>query len=152
VQRIVNGAAMDCEDVQLRRAGGQDVLRILIDTDGGVTLDEVASVSAAISIALDDGGAMGERPYTLDVGSPGVDRPLTLRRHWSRNTGRLVRVTSTTGEVITGRIVQAEGESRDAPPQAVTLDVGGAPRRVAVGDIARAVVQVEFTDTHLQED
>lgn len=152
VMRTIAGAGMDCEGIQLRRAGGRDVLRILIDTDAGVTLDEVADVASALSAALDASGAMGERAYLLDVGSPGVDRPLTLLRHWTRNTGRLVRITSTAGEVITGRIADAQGGARDAPPAAVTIEREGLRQRLTGDDIARAVVQVEFTDTQLQED
>ena len=74
----------------------------------------------------------------LEVTSPGVDRPLTLPRHWSRAVGRLVQVTPKSGDAIVGRVLSAD-ES-----QAV-LDIDGADTTVAYADVARAVVQVEFT-------
>jgi ribosome maturation factor RimP len=80
---------------------------------------------------------MGEQPYTLEVTSRGVDRPLTLPRHWRRNTDRLVKVTTTDGDTVTGRIVRSDDE-------AVTLDVEGTPREVDYAEVAKALVQVEF--------
>src|SRR5439155_892857 len=68
------------------------LLRVVVDADGGVDLDNIALVSREASARLDDTGAMGEAPYTLEVSSPGVDRPLTQPRHWRRAVGRLVRV------------------------------------------------------------
>jgi ribosome maturation factor RimP len=80
---------------------------------------------------------MGEQPYTLEVTSRGVDRPLTLPRHWRRNADRLVKVTTTGGDTVTGRIV----ETRD---DAATIEVDGTRREMAYADVAKALVQVEF--------
>jgi ribosome maturation factor RimP len=80
---------------------------------------------------------MGEQPYTLEVTSRGVDRPLTLERHWRRNVTRLVKVTFNDGEGVTGRIVEAAADS-------VVLDVDGARREVAYAEVKKALVQVEF--------
>jgi ribosome maturation factor RimP len=80
---------------------------------------------------------MGEQPYTLEVTSRGVDRPLTLPRHWRRNTDRLVKVTLTTGEVLTGRI-------RDCDENAARLDVSGGRREVGYAEVRKALVQIEF--------
>jgi ribosome maturation factor RimP len=71
------------------------------------------------------------------VTSRGVDRPLTLPRHWRRNTDRLVKVTTTAGQTVTGRIV---GSTEDA----ATLDVDGTRREVTYAAVAKALVQVEF--------
>lgn len=139
-----NGA--DLEDVQLRRAGSRLLLRVLIDTDGGVTLDQSAAIANALSAALDDSGVMGERAYVLDVGSPGVDRPLTLLRHWRRNVGRLVRITGTDGAVTTGRIVAVQGGADDIAPTSCTVEVSGRDRNFDASQVRRAVVQIEFTD------
>jgi ribosome maturation factor RimP len=76
-------------------------------------------------------------PYTLEVTSRGVDRPLTLPRHWRRNEDRLVKATLADGTSLTGRILSSD----DA---AVTLDVDGARREVAYADVAKALVQIEF--------
>ena len=135
----------DLEGVQVSKAGSRLLVRILVDVDGGVTLDQVADVSVAVSNALDADGVLGERPYVLDVGSPGVDRPLTLLRHWRRNAGRLVRLTGTDGSVREGRIVAAAGPAPQDPPESVIVDIAGTPIEVAGPQLKRAVVQVEFT-------
>ena len=113
------------------------MLRLAVDRDGGVTLDDVAEATRAVSDAIDDAGAMGESPYTLEVTSRGVDRPLTLPRHWRRNHDRLVKVTTTGGETLTGRI----GASDD---DGVTLDVEGDARTLGYDEVAKALVQIEF--------
>jgi ribosome maturation factor RimP len=80
---------------------------------------------------------MGARPYTLEVSSPGVDRPLTLPRHWRRNTDRLVKVTLTEGDEVTGRIVATDDEGAD-------IDVDGTVHRVSFRSVAKARIQIEF--------
>jgi ribosome maturation factor RimP len=129
---------LDLEAVELTPAGKRRVLRIAVDKDGGVTLDDVADATRAINDVLDaDDDLMGEQAYTLEVTSRGVDRPLTLPRHWRRNKGRLVKVTLVEGGQVTGRI----GASDD---DGVTLSVEGSERRTAYPDIAKALVQIEF--------
>src|ERR1700759_4372206 len=94
VEPVIIAAGYDLEDLGLSRAGRRHVLRVLVDRDGGINLDDVAVVSREISSALDaaeeTGGDLIAGEYQLEVGSPGVDRPLTLPRHWRRNIGRLV--------------------------------------------------------------
>ena len=102
-----------------------------------MTLDEVAEATREVNRVLDGSDVMGEQPYTLEVTSRGVDRPLTLPRHWRRNAGRLVKVTFGDGKSATGRI----GESTE---EQVTLDVEGAKQQVAYADVKKALVQVEF--------
>ena len=128
---------LDVEAVEVTPAGKRRVLRVAVDKDGGVTLDEVAEATREVNRVLDDSDVMGEQPYTLEVTSRGVDRPLTLERHWRRNADRLVKVTFTSGEPVTGRIIEAAAES-------ATLDVGGERREVAYADVAKALVQIEF--------
>ena len=92
---VVRAAGLDLESVRIGSAGRRRLLRVVVDADGGVSLDDIALVSREASTRLDDTGAMGEAPYTLEVSSPGVDRPLTQPRHWRRATGRLVQVPLT---------------------------------------------------------
>jgi len=134
-------ASMDCdlEDVVIRQAGKRRLVRVVVDHhSGGLTLDLVASISREISRVLDESTVLGNSPFVLEVTSPGVDRPLRLPRHWSRAVGRIVQVTPTVGEILEGRVLRA-GDS-DA-----VLDVEGAETVVRYADVARAVVQVEFT-------
>lgn len=135
----------DLEAVELSAAGKRSVLRIAVDKDGGVTMDDVAEATREVSRLLDESNAMGEQPYTLEVTSRGVDRPLTLPRHWRRNEDRLVKVALLEGGELEGRI----GASDD---DGVTLAVDGEARRVAYADIAKAKVQIEFNRKAAQLD
>ena len=104
---IVEQFGCDLEAAEITPAGRRRLLRVLVDRDGGISLDDVADVTRAISKALDADDIMGDGAYTLEVSSPGVDRPLTLPRHWRRNVSRLVAVTLTAGGKLTGRIKSA---------------------------------------------
>jgi ribosome maturation factor RimP len=130
----------DLEAVELSAAGKRSVLRIAVDKDGGVTMDDVAAATRAISDILDASTVMGERSYTLEVTSRGVDRPLTLPRHWRRNADRLVKATLVDG----GEDAEVVGRIGASDDDGVTLTVDGADRRVAYADIAKAKVQIEF--------
>lgn len=134
---------LDVEAVELSPAGKRRVLRVAVDKDGGVSLDDVAEATREVDRVLEDGDAMGEQPYTLEVTSRGVDRPLVAPRHWRRNADRLVKVTleaPLTGEV-TGRILDCD---EDANGGGVRLDVDGDVRRIAYADVKKALVQIEF--------
>jgi ribosome maturation factor RimP len=133
----LSALGLDVEAVEITPAGKRRILRVAVDKDGGVTLDDVADATREISGVLDDSDVMGEMPYTLEVTSRGVDRPLTLPRHWRRNADRLVKVSLTDGSTVTGRITDSDEER-------VTLDVDGTARQVVLTDVAKALVQVEF--------
>jgi ribosome maturation factor RimP len=130
------------EDVDLRAVGRRLVLRILIDTESGVNLDDVANASRLISDVMDEKDPFDDEPYTLEVSSPGVDRPLTMPRHWTRNLGRLVAVTLTNSKQLTGRILSIDDG-------AVVLEFDNKGRKstqqIALADISKAIVQIEFS-------
>ena len=128
---------LDLEAVDLTSAGKRRVLRVAIDKDGGVTMDDIADATREVSRVLDDTDLMGRQAYTLEVSSPGVDRPLTLPRHWRRNTGRLVKVAFAEGEPMTGRITETDDDG-------AVLDVEGAERRLEYAEVKKAKVQIEF--------
>jgi ribosome maturation factor RimP len=128
---------LDLEAVDLTSAGKRRVLRVAIDKDGGVTMDDIADATREVSRVLDDTDLMGRQPYTLEVSSPGVERPLTLPRHWRRNTGRLVNVTFTEGEPVTGRVTETDDDG-------AVLDVEGTERRFEYAEVKKAKVQIEF--------
>ncbi|KQQ41632.1 ribosome maturation factor RimP [Nocardioides sp. Leaf307] len=128
---------LDVEAVEITPAGKRRVLRVAVDQDGGVTLDDVAEATREVNRVLDESDVMGEHPYTLEVTSRGVDRPLTLPRHWRRNTDRLVKVTLADGTSMTGRIT-------DTGQETATLDVAGQQQLVTYAEVAKALVQVEF--------
>ena len=128
---------LDVEAVEVTPAGRRRVLRVAVDKDGGVTLDDVAAATKEIDRLLDDSDVMGEHPFTLEVTSPGIDRPLVLPRHWRRNVDRLVKVTTAEGETFTGRVLSSDDAS-------ATLDVDGTHRTLALDDVTKAHVQIEF--------
>jgi ribosome maturation factor RimP len=128
---------LDVEAVEVTPAGKRRVLRVAVDKDGGVTLDDVAAATRSVNEVLDGSDVMGEQPYTLEVTSRGVDRPLTLPRHWRRNATRLVKVSPADGTSVTGRITASDDDT-------ATLDVDGAAHEVAYADVKKALVQIEF--------
>ena len=138
---VVTGLDLELEAVDLVPAGKRRLLRIVLDGDGangrGPNLDDIAEATRAISTALDENDVTGSSPYTLEVSSRGVGRPLQLPRHWRRNVSRLVVLTTRAGAKVTGRIVSADEES-------VQLDVAGESRRISLADVATAHVEVEL--------
>lgn len=163
IEPVLAEAGYDLEDLAVARAGRRHLVRVIVDGDGGVSLDAVADVSRAVSAALDRAEESGTDliagEYQLEVSSPGVDRPLTLPRHWRRNVGRLVRVTAkgpgvvpadspgTPGQrrangpggdrQVTGRVIAADAER-------VVFDIDGTSAGWAYPDLGPGRVQIEF--------
>ena len=137
IEPVVAAAGMDLESVRMSVAGRRRLLRIVVDGDRGVSLDDAADVSREISAMLDEVNALGEVAYTLEVSSPGVDRPLTEPRHWRRAVGRLVKVKVTGEGTVEGRILAADADG-------VTLDLAGGERRFGQGELGAGAIQIEF--------
>lgn len=138
-ERCVTALGLDLEAVELSTAGSRRVLRIAVDADGGVPIDAITQATRELSKSLDDSDVMGAQPYTLEVTSRGVDRPLTLPRHWRRNVGRLVVAELADGSRVKGRITSATADD------AVDLTVDGELRRIPISDVATARIQAELT-------
>src|SRR5271170_5705412 len=140
IRPVIAAAGLDLESVRVTAAGRRRLLRVIVDSDRGVSLDDAATVSRQLSAALDTVAVMGDFPYTLEVSSPGVDRPLTDPRHWRRAAGRLVAVAVTDSggsRPVSGRICEADADG-------VILDVEGTRRRFAYAVLGAGAVQVEF--------
>lgn len=147
IEQVLTGPlaelGLDVEAVEITPAGKRRVLRVAVDTDGGPTLDDVAAATKVIDQVLESDGpdgagdVMGELPYTLEVTSRGVDRPLTLPRHWRRNETRLVKINLADDTTLTGRIGTSDDEG-------VSVTVDGAERRIPYADVRKALVQIEF--------
>jgi ribosome maturation factor RimP len=134
---VVTARGFDLEEVVVTPAGKRRMLRVVVDKDGGVDLDDIANVSSAVSATLDESDVMGAVPYVLEVTSPGVDRPLTEPRHWRRAVEHLVRVDIAGVGDRTGRIVSADEDG-------VRLDIDGAETQVPWADLGHGRVQIEF--------
>jgi ribosome maturation factor RimP len=150
-------AGIVVEDLRLTPAGKRRILKVLIDRDpypasdpsplaadvpmDGLSLDEVADASRVVSDRLDQiSGAddpLDGTPYTLEVSSPGVERPLTLPRHYRRNVGRLIDLKTVDGSSLRCRISAAT-------PDSVTVETSHGPRELTWHDVLSATVQVEF--------
>lgn len=138
VEDAVTAEGFDLESLDVTRVGRRGRVKVVVDSDDGVDLDQCADLSHKVSAILDaNDDLMGDGPYTLEVSSPGVTRPLTLPRHWRRNIGRLVRVVLADGGVVTGRVTAAD--EREA-----VLEVAGKSREVQYDTVGKAKVQVEF--------
>jgi ribosome maturation factor RimP len=137
VEDCVSALGLDVEAVELSSGGRRRVLRIAVDTDGGVGIDTITEATRALSEVLDASDVMGTQAYTLEVTSRGVERPLTLPRHWRRNAGRLARATLTDDTTVEGRI----GESDDT---GVELNVKKGSTRIPYDQILTALVQTEL--------
>jgi len=145
VSKVTTAAGYDLEELVVRAAGRRRVVRVIIDRDGGVTLDAAAEISRAISERLDstDGDdPTGNAPYTLEVTSPGVGRPLTLPRHFRRARTRLVVLTRTNGEDMTGHVL---GVSDSGVQLVLSGRKGVSEVEVPFAEIERARVEVEFS-------
>jgi ribosome maturation factor RimP len=134
---IVADAGFELDQLDVRAAGRRHTVKVVVDSDAGVGLDDIAAVSRVISAELDRHEHLIGGSYTLEVTSPGVDRPLTGQRHWRRAHLRQVKVRFHDDTTITGRVGAAGAE-------AVTLLVNGERRQVRYADVAHAGVQVEF--------
>ena len=129
------------EDVHVATPGSHRIVTCIVDGDASLNLDQVTSVSRVISELLDEAVFMGETPFTLEVTSRGVDRPLTQPRHFAKNVDRLLKIIKLDGSEITGRILSNTDHD-------VTLSVAikkeTIEQSVSLADIKRAVVEIEF--------
>jgi len=135
---VVSRAGFVLEDVTVTPVGKRRLVSVVIDRENSnPSLDEVTVVSKEISVILDTYSQMGEMPFTLEVTTPGVDRPLTLPRHWKKNVGRLVKITPKQGDKFIGRISEVSENQ-------VKLELEKELLAVDLGDVSRAQIEVEF--------
>lgn len=135
---VVSKAGFVLEEVTVTPVGKRRLVSVVIDRENSnPSLDEVTVVSKEISVILDTYSQMGEMPFTLEVTTPGVDRPLTLPRHWKKNIGRLVKITPKQGDKFIGRISEfSENQVKlELEKELLTFDLG---------DVSRAQIEVEF--------
>jgi ribosome maturation factor RimP len=129
------------EDVNLVSPGQHRIVTVIVDGESALNLDQVTVASKLVSELLDEATFMGETPFTLEVTSPGIDRPLTLPRHFAKNIDRLLKVTKTDGVVVTGRILS---NSESDVTLSVTEKKDVKEVVISLADIKRAQVEIEF--------
>ena len=145
ISELVTPAVSDqgfyLEDVHVATPGSHRIVTCIVDGDASLNLDQVTTVSRVISELLDEAAFMGETPFTLEVTSPGVDRPLTQPRHFAKNIDRLLKIIKLDGSEVAGRILSNTDQD-------VTLTVAvkkeTIEQTISLSDIKRAVVEIEF--------
>jgi len=129
----IEAAGCYLEEVTLTPAGKRKIMTVIVDGDTNLSLDQVTAVSKEVSAIVEVLPALGDTPFTLEVTSPGVDRPLTHPRHWRKNHGRLINVTLEDGKVVKGRI----GDSTEVDVEIDSL-------KIAYAAMKRALIEIEF--------
>lgn len=121
------------EDITITTAGKRSMLTVIVDADNHLLLDQVTAATKAIGELVEGIQSLGDSPFTLEVTSPGIDRPLTKPRHWRKNIDRLIKVILLDGKEVKGRI-------KDASELSATVD----QQVILFTDIKRAILEIEF--------
>ena len=161
-ERFARDAGLEIFDVQLRREAIGWVLRVVIDRPAGsrddVAAEEAVSVADCQRVSRDVSAALDveftfEHAYTLEVSSPGLDRPLRGVADCRRFRGRLAKFVTTApvdgNRHLAGRIVEVE--ERGAAPDAqagtdaeIVIETGRSVHRIPWSLVSRARLEVEF--------
>ena len=129
----INALGFYIEDITITPAGRRSLITVIVDGDTHLSLDQVTVATKAISEIMETISAVGDNSFTLEVTSPGLDRPLTKARHWQKNINRLVKVVLLDGSEIKGRI-------KDVKEVSATVD----EKNINYSDIKRATLEIEF--------
>ncbi|GAA4741121.1 ribosome maturation factor RimP [Gordonia alkaliphila] len=142
---ILSEAGYDLEELTAGPTGEVRAVRVIVDRDGGIGLDELAQVSRQLSEALDETDLFGEQAYDLEVSTPGIGRPLSLPRHWRRARGRKVAVRL----LVDGAKSTVQGRVAEIDDDTVALlhnDKGRMrTQSIPFADIESAKIEVDFT-------
>ena len=132
IRPVIEAEGGYLEEVTITPAGRRSLVTVIVDSDRNLSLDEVTGISRQVSEVIENLSELGENPFTLEVSSPGIDRPLNLIRHFKKNIGRLVNITAK-GEKIQGRITEVSDELNTLDTQAIKF-----------ADIEIARLEIEF--------
>lgn len=142
-QRVVGGRGFELVDVEVKRARDGHFVRLFVDKEGGIGLDELQTVSEEVSAILDAEDPI-DSAYTLEVSSPGLDRPLKNEADYRRFVGRLVKLASY--EPVegrrhwTGRLQSVE----DGALVVVLEKEKGKVARIPLAKVSHGRLEVEF--------
>jgi ribosome maturation factor RimP len=132
---LADAEGVELVDIEVKGQRNSRMVRLVADAEDGLGVDRIAALSRSVGEALEENDVIAGA-YTLEVTSPGADRPLRSPRDFRRNVGREVRVVRTAqaakapdvkGE-LTGTVVAADDE-------VVTVETDGSPQRIALADI-----------------
>lgn len=141
ISPAITEAGYFLEEIQVSTAGNHRTIICVVDGQTPLNLDQVTVLSRVISELFDTSSSLDESPFTLEVTSPGVDRPLTEERHWYKNLTRLIKVSKNDGSEIIGRLTEI-----DETQATLVENIKGRIKNhiVNFADIKRAVVEIEF--------
>lgn len=169
VSQSLAGSGVVVDDVSVQQAGRRRLVRVFLARDVSglpdedststvepLSLDEIADATRSVSDALDGSDVLGEAPYTLEVSSTGLDRPLLTRDHFRRNVGRLLSV-SLAGDgagTADGRLTEVRADGIRLRPEGSDPAADGATTGTDIPweDVTRATVQVEFSRPDGKDD
>jgi len=140
IEPVLERVSVELVDIRLLAQKGRRVLRVYIDKPGGVDLHDCATISREVSVRLDVDDIIPGR-YTLEVSSPGLDRPLQTASDFQRNTGRTLKVTARGPDGVQR---QWKGELLSCEAEGIILQVKGEKMSISFGDIQSAKVQPRF--------
>jgi ribosome maturation factor RimP len=133
IRPIIEAGGNYLEEIKVVSAGKRKSITVIVDSDSYLNLDQVTLITKSISEVIEGIKSLGDSPFTLEVTSPGIDRPLTLPRHWKKNVGKLVEITLNSGDALSGRIESADDVG-------AVLDTGS----TKFSDVKKAQLKIEF--------
>jgi ribosome maturation factor RimP len=133
IRPIIEASGNYLEEVKIVAAGKRKLITVIVDGDTYLNLDQVTQITKLISEEIENLKALGDGAFTLEVTSPGIDRPLTLPRHWKKNIGKLVKIAQVDGSQLSGRIAGAN-----------ELEVELEDATIKFADIKKAQLEIEF--------
>ena len=125
---------IEVDDLEVRGGGGARLVRVTLDSPGGMDVEAIARASQGLSRLLDEAGLF-PGAYTLEVGSPGLERALRRPAQFARARGREVAIT--TREPLDGSR-RHSGVLEDVTAEALTLRLTEGTRQIPFGQVAEA--------------
>ncbi len=136
-------------DIIIKPSKVSQKITILVDSDEGITIQECTSISRRLAKQLEELEVFTEA-YTLEVSSPGLDQPLQLPRQYQKNVGRNLKVTLKTGEVVSGKLMEAGDESiKISLPEPkkkpkVPIEASLMEKSIDLAAISKAMIEISF--------
>lgn len=132
---------LELVDVEFFRAGRHPIVRIYIGKAAGVNVEDCARMSRELSALLDADDVLSGDNYTLEVTSPGLDRPLKTFADWRRNLGREVRITCR--ESVEGKI-QHQGLLKEVDEKSALIESNGKQISIPLNQVALAKLEIKI--------
>lgn len=137
IRKIVESEGMELVDLEFKTGKARDLLRIFLEKNGGVTLDDCENISRQVGSVLDVKDLM-KQAYVLEVSSPGIDRPFKNERDFQRNLGRAIKIHF--GE----KEAPAIGKLLEVRPEHIVMEAGGKLRKISWEEIKKAHQEIVF--------